>query len=213
MSTAPRHSGRHRWANGLLVAGAVAITACSGASSGASSDGSIATTPVAATTSTPAATSPPAEGPWAPIRRPVAAAGSQTHRGPYRWAYPPLVLIAEAEGEGATYEVFVHFNRHVPPGKLVILLDGQTEPGIRPVVESPTCDEVSIGLGTPLYGPAPPARLLHPRPGQWVRVTLDVGGRRPGRASIRVRIAGNAPDTGSDAPFWRLVSCPTSPHP
>jgi hypothetical protein len=123
-----------------------------------------------------------------------------------------LVIISRGEGEGAQYRVYAHFNRHVPLGELVILLDGQTEPDSPPAVESPTCDEVSIGLGTPASGPGPPARLLHPRPGQWVRVTLQVGGRHPGRASIRVRIAGNLPDTGSDAPLWRLVSCPTIAH-
>jgi hypothetical protein len=124
-----------------------------------------------------------------------------------------LVVISRGEGEGAEYEVFAHFNRHVPSGDVVVLLDGQTEPGIPPSIDGPTCDEFSIGLGTPASGPGPPARLLHPRRGQWVRVTARVFGRRPGRASIRVRIAGHAPYTGSDDPMWRLVSCPTTTDP
>jgi hypothetical protein len=135
-------------------------------------------------------------------------------RGKYRFERPPTVVFASANPSPETninFYVFARMNRALPRNahgiKATFLLDGSSPYG-RPTTKSrrPPCYSAQIGAGD---NPDVAPRLVSPKDGQLVTVTL----RFPGSDAAKVTVAARKAAKGkvgidqADAKYLRRLGC------
>jgi hypothetical protein len=132
----------------------------------------------------------------------------RTLRGPFRFASPPLILLARAEGGGPGFDITVHLTRRIDPTHVVIHLNGAFEPEPPSIVDAKRhCYEFGF---TPsrLNDPPDPDSLLHPEIGDLLDLEIEIQGHPHGDLEARVPLAGPYPlQIGAQRLINRLTGC------